>query len=90
VVRELRRRRARGRWGLLQDRFGSMAAERGAPPGATNAGRAARWTASDDAEVARLVAMQLDRVAFDPAFEDDDRQYQHTRKLVGSLRNPRR
>jgi transglutaminase-like putative cysteine protease len=90
LARELRRRRLRGRWGLLQDRFGAMAAERGAPPGTTNARRAARWTAADDAEVAVLIAAQLDRVAFDPAFEDDDTEYERTRKLVGSLRGPRR
>jgi hypothetical protein len=88
--RELARRRRRGRWGLLQDRFGALASRRGAPPGASNVRRAATWTASDDAAVAALVAHQLDRVAFDPSFEDDDADYEGTRKLVGSLRGARR
>jgi transglutaminase-like putative cysteine protease len=88
--RELRRRRRRGRWGLLQDRFGAMAATLGAPAGTTNARRATRWTAADDAEVARLIAAQLDRVAFDPSFDDDDDEFVRTRKLVGSLRSSRR
>ena len=83
--RQLVRRRRRGRWGLLQDRFGALAAKHGAPPGATNTRRAASWTATDDADVAALVARQLDRVAFDPSFEDDDTTYEGTRKRVGSL-----
>jgi hypothetical protein len=31
------------------------------------------------------VAERLDRVAFDPTFEDDDATYRETRELVGSL-----
>ena len=82
---ELRRRRRRGRWGLLQDRFGALAARHGAPGGATNVRRAASWTAADDAAVARLVAERLDRVAFDPTFDDDDTTYQETRRQVSQL-----
>ena len=82
---ELRRRRRRGRWGLLQDRFGALAARRGAPDGATNVRRAERWSAADDAAVARAVAEQLDRVAFDPAFDDDDTEYEAARKRLGQL-----
>jgi hypothetical protein len=67
-----------------------MAATLGAPAGTTNARRATRWTAADDAEVARLIAAQLDRVAFDPSFDDDDDEFVRTRKLVGSLRSSRR
>jgi hypothetical protein len=38
------------------------------------------------AERASLVADRLDRAAFEPGFDDDDRLYDDTRKLVGSLR----
>jgi hypothetical protein len=82
---ELRRRHRRGRWGLLQDRFGALAQRRGVPDGATNVRRAASWTAADDAAVARLVAEQLDRVAFDPAFDDDDTDYDETRRQLAQL-----
>ena len=85
LVLELRRRRRRGRWGLLQDRFAASAQRRGAPSGAPNPRLASTWTAHDDAEVARLVADRLDRIAFDPHFPDDDAVYRETRKLIGSL-----
>jgi transglutaminase-like putative cysteine protease len=82
---ELRRRRRRGRWGLLQDRFGALAARHGAPGGATNVQRAESWTAADDAAVARAVADQLDRVAFDPTFDDDDTDYDETKRQLSRL-----
>lgn len=85
LVFELRRRHRRGRWGLLQDRFGSLAARHGAPDGASNVRRAASWTAADDAAVARAVADQLDRVAFDPSFDDDDAEYDDTRRHLSHL-----
>jgi transglutaminase-like putative cysteine protease len=85
LLSELRRRRRRGRWGVLQDRFGALAQRRGAPDGATNVRRAASWTAADDAAVARLVAEQLDRVAFDPTFDDDDTDYDETRRQLAQL-----
>ncbi len=87
---ELWRRRRRGRWGVLQDRFGDLAAARGAASGATNPGRARHWTAADEAERARQVAERLDRVVFDPTFADDDTVYVETRQLVGSLAERRR
>jgi hypothetical protein len=83
-------RRRRGRWGVLQDRFAALAAARGAPDGVTNPRRALRWTDHDDVEVAHLIAERLDRVAFDPAFTDDDVTFEETRKLVGSLAERRR
>jgi hypothetical protein len=79
-------RRRRGRWGTLQDRFSTLATGRGADAGAPNPARAAAWDAADDAAVARLVAERLDRVAFDPTFDDDDEVFRETRKLVGTLR----
>jgi transglutaminase-like putative cysteine protease len=82
---ELWRRHRRGRWGLLQDRFGALATRRGAPGGATNLRRAESWGADDDSEVAKLVAQQLDRVAFDPTFDDDDTDYDETRRQLSRL-----
>jgi len=85
LLLELRRRHRRGRWGLLQDRFGSLAKRHGAPDGASNGRRAASWTAADDAAVACAVAEQLDRVAFDPTFSDTDSEYDATRRQLARL-----
>jgi protein-glutamine gamma-glutamyltransferase len=85
LLLELRRRHRRGRWGLLQDRFGSLAGRHGAPVGATNIRRAETWTTADDAGAARAVAEQLDRVAFDPTFADDDAEYDTTRRQLSHL-----
>jgi transglutaminase-like putative cysteine protease len=90
VVAELRRRHRRGRWGLLQDRFGALSARRGAPAGSTNLRRAAVWSDDDDAAVAREIAETLDRVAFDPSFSttaDDDGTYASVRHRLDSLRH---
>lgn len=84
------RRRRRGRWGVLQDRFTALASGRGADVGASNRSRSQRWTAADDAALAREVADTLDRVAFDPTFPADDAAYARTRELVGSLERRRR
>ena len=78
-------RRRRGRWGTLQDRFAIVAGKRGAADTATNPALAAAWTGADDEAVARLVADRLDRVAFDPAFADEDAVFTDTKRLVGSL-----
>ncbi len=83
----VRYRQRRGRWGLLQDRFESVASKRGVVHGVSNPGRAAAWSRSDDVAVARLIAERLDRVAFDPTFDDDDALYRATRKLVMVLRS---
>jgi len=85
VLRLARRRRARGRWGLLQDRFVRIADGRGAPPGASNPRLAACWTDPEDARAAAALARHLDRAGFDPSFDDDDDAYREARELVGSL-----
>lgn len=85
VIGELRYRRRRGRWGLLQDRFGAAAVRRGAAAGSSNPELAAVWSDCDDAAVARLVAGRLDQAAFDPTFPDHSEVYTETSKLVGSL-----
>lgn len=82
-------RRRRGRWGVLQDRFTALASARGAPGGDTNPGRASRWD-GEAFSAAQMVAERLDRVVFDPAFDDDESSYRGTRELIGSLDNTRR
>ncbi len=94
ALQEVRRRARRGRWGLLQDRFTSLAVRRGAHIGLPNPRLAEVWTDADDAAVAVEVATRLDRVAFDPRFDDaaseGDEWYRATAKLVGSLSSTRR
>lgn len=79
-------RRRRGRWGVLQDRFAALASRRGVAGAAPNPVLAAAWTGADDELVARAVAERLDRIAFDPAYADEDHVFRDTRKLVGTLR----
>lgn len=79
------RRRRRGRWGVLQDRFADAARRAGAREGAGNGERAGAWTAADDRELARAIARRLDAAAFDPQWADCDEQYRGTRKLLESL-----
>lgn len=73
-VTELRRRRARGPWGLLHDRFMALSPEAVTAPGAA-AQLADRWAADDPddtiapRQLADEVAALLDRAAFDPAYE---------------------
>ena len=85
LIRLVRHRRARGRWGLLQDRFVQLAVRRGAPGGVSNSRRANWWSEPHQAAAAHTVAQRLDRVAFDPTFDDSDDTYRETRELVGSL-----
>ncbi len=81
----IRRRRARGRWGLLQDRFTTLGSAVGEPAGPplTNPliarrlalagpGRDGGGQRGDDVA---FVATALDRVRFDPAWTDDDAEY---------------
>ena len=82
LIRELDRRRRRGRWGLLQDRFTTAAVSRGASNGSTNPDLARAWADDDRAHRA---ASELDRAAFDPAFVDDDDTYRSARDLVDAL-----
>jgi len=95
LVMLARYRRRRGRWGLLQDRFGELATavRRGPsqsddPVVATNVRIAA--TVAHDRETARLVADELDRVAFDPSWVDDDEQFERTRSALATLQRSRR
>ena len=80
-------RRRRGRWGVLQDRFATLASRRGVTGSAPNPALAAAWTGADDEQVARAVAERLDRIVFDPAFADEDHLFRDTRKLVSTLRS---
>ncbi len=89
-ARAIAHRRRRGRWGLLQDRFGAAAVRRGAPSGAPNPQLAAAWTAVDDRAVAAEVAGTLDRVLCDPTFDARaDGEFARARELVGTLSRSR-
>ena len=84
VVRFVRRalhRRARGRWGRLQDRFVAAAVRRGAPPGADNVLLA---TAFDNPLAAR-VADELDASAFAAEWTDDDERYRELASVMDLL-----
>ncbi len=65
------RRRRRGRWGVLQDRFVTAAIARGAPSTAPNAALAEVF----DGPSAPAVARTLDESAFAPGWRDDDERY---------------
>lgn len=85
-VANLVRRRRRGRWGVLQDRFNEMT-----PPSATtNPLRAASFNDATQATTpangaANDVARLLDRAAFDPEWVDDDEMYRRTREHIDLL-----
>lgn len=88
VIVEARRRRRRGRWGLLQDRFLALSPDPALgrhhadhDDVATNES-VARLIGTDDAS---LVASSLDRVAFDPTWVDDDSDFERTRAAVVTL-----
>jgi hypothetical protein len=88
VLRERSRRRRRGRWGLLQDRFDALAATTGPT---TNHRRADRvGGAVGDTVTAHEIARTLDRATFDPGWADDDDQYQRTRGALRTLERVRR
>ena len=68
LLAELRRRRTRGPWGVLHDRFLALA------PTARTAPRAATALVErigPDAEIAHDIAVRLDRAAFDPRHRPD-------------------
>lgn len=83
-----RRRRRRGRWGVLQDRWLAEAAARGLAPNGTNPALARQWlerqsdghptapaattATAPPGTAATELADLLDRAAFDPTFSDDD------------------
>jgi hypothetical protein len=98
-----RYRRRRGRWGLLQDRFGALAdgprtttvagpgaATEGVPTVATNAHIASGFADAAHAEAARHVADELDRAGFDPSWVDDDERYERARSALATLERSRR
>lgn len=87
LVRTLRHRRRRGRWGLLQDRFGRLGPS---PPGNVTNPRIAAHVDRTDGADARTVADTLDRAAFDPSWEDTDDDYQRTRAAIVTLERTRR
>lgn len=101
VVTLARYRRRRGRWGLLQDRFGALAtgprtrtvtgSESAASPiVATNTRLASVFADAEHEEAARHVADELDRAGFDPSWVDDDERYERTRTALATLERLRR
>jgi hypothetical protein len=79
------RRRRRGRWGVLQDRFVAAAVARGAIVTAPNAELA---DAFDD-EVAAMVARTLDECAFSPSWHDDEHLFRDVDAAVSVLEHTR-
>jgi transglutaminase-like putative cysteine protease len=72
----LRRRRARGPWGMLHDRFMALAVDAVTAPQAAHEITILLGPESPTSNVALEIADELDRVAFDPSHvpADDDRR----------------
>ena len=90
-------RRRRGRWGLLQDRFGALSTkvqrsldQSGDPTVRTNSHIASTLLDTSDRAVARVVADELDRVAFDPSWIDDDERFARAKSTLATLERSRR
>jgi hypothetical protein len=94
LISLVRYRRRRGRWGLLQDRFGALADPTADPTGdrtvATNTHIASTVGDGDAARMARAVADELDRAAFDPTWFDDDERFEQTRSALATLERSKR
>jgi transglutaminase-like putative cysteine protease len=89
LVALARYRRQRGRWGLLQDRFVSLAGHPG--DGVVTNTRIASAVADPEHETAaRAVADELDRAAFDPTWADDDERFERTRSTLAVLERTKR
>jgi hypothetical protein len=92
AIAEARRRRRRGRWGLLQDRFLALSPDSSSAPSALDGPTVptneavARTLGTDDAA---RVASSLDRVAFDPSWTDDDLDFEQARAAVATLERRR-
>lgn len=80
-LRAALRRRRRGRWGVLQDRFTAAATRAGATGTEPNRDLAEVLTGED----ARWLADELDRSAFSPSWQDDDAVYQRGRTVLVEL-----
>lgn len=84
VVRWWRRRR-RGKWGVLQDRFVAAAVAHGATTHAPNAELATVF----EQQAARELAAALDASAFSAEWADDDELYQHALTTIRQLERSR-
>ncbi|MEX0848511.1 MAG: transglutaminaseTgpA domain-containing protein [Ilumatobacteraceae bacterium] len=87
VVRSMIRRRRRGRWGLLLDRWSALAARSGVDTACATPELGRRWAAARPADetLADELAALLDRVAFDPAWTDDDEAFMRAAALLDRL-----
>jgi hypothetical protein len=97
LIALVRYRRRRGRWGLLQDRFGALADSTVLPgpvPGrtvpATNPQIAAAIIDDGRRAAALAVAHELDRSAFDPSWVDDDQRFEQARSALATLERGKR
>jgi transglutaminase-like putative cysteine protease len=84
VVRTTRawwRRRRRGRWGVLQDRFVAAAVKRGAPPTAPNAVLADVFDLREAADLADV----FDASIFASSWADDNERYTNTARTLRQL-----
>ena len=83
-IRTIRYRRRRGRWGLLQDRLYRASIAHGIDTTCSNPELARRWAVVEPtvAPAVDALADLLDRVAFDPCWNDDDRLYAEADALV--------
>ena len=81
ALRMMQRRRRRGRWGLLQDRFSALS------PDATTNPEVADYLIRhlDDRGDAPAVAEELDRAAFDPTWIDEDQAFETVAGRVATL-----
>ena len=84
-----RYRRRRGRWGLLQDRFEALADVPADTVVATNPLIASTVAEAESGRIARTVADELDRAAFDPTWVDDDQRFEQTRSALATLERTR-
>jgi transglutaminase-like putative cysteine protease len=81
ILQAARRRRRRGRWGLLQDRFSALDPDADTNPAVADS-LAERL--GDQSET-HTVSDQLDRAAFDPTWVDDDQTFQVVTSAVSTL-----
>ena len=90
LIALVRYRRWRGRWGLLQDRFGALADPSADAMVTTNVHIARTIAETEMAQMARAVADELDRAAFDPTWSDDDERFERTRSALATLERTKR
>ena len=91
ALREMRRRRRRGPWGLLHDRFVDLADERvTTAPAAARRIVASAWSDAVTEVDPTGIARRLDRVAFDPGYAPSETERRAVAADVAALERARR